>query len=88
MQALICMKSAPTLSSKQFSCLTYLDQNRAVALAAQKLQVLPPQIKNVIIWGNHSCTATAPSVFSQFGPFSRISQPPFPPPSRAPCGML
>jgi len=54
--ALICMKSAPTLSSSQFSCLTYLDQNRAVALVAQKLQVLPPQINNVIIWGNHSCT--------------------------------
>ena len=27
-----------------------------MALVAEKLQVLPPQIKNVIIWGNHSCT--------------------------------
>lgn len=54
--ALICMKAAPSLLSNQFSCLTFLDQNRATNALATKIGVLPNQIKNVIIWGNHSCT--------------------------------
>lgn len=54
--ALICMKSAPSLSANQFTCLTYLDQNRATSVVAQRLGVLPTQIKNIVIWGNHSCT--------------------------------
>lgn len=54
--ALICCKSAPTIPDRQFSCLTQLDENRARAILASKLDVLPIQVKNVIIWGNHSST--------------------------------
>eukprot|EP00037_Helgoeca_nana_P007853 m.70885 g.70885 ORF g.70885 m.70885 type:complete len:374 (+) comp18561_c0_seq1:284-1405(+) len=54
--AYICCKSAPTIPDIQFTCLTMLDENRAKAQLARKLEVLPSQIKNVIIWGNHSAT--------------------------------
>mmetsp|Transcript_8623 Transcript_8623/g.25830 ORF Transcript_8623/g.25830 Transcript_8623/m.25830 type:complete len:377 (+) Transcript_8623:114-1244(+) len=54
--AYICCKSAPTIADSQFTCLTMLDENRAKAELARQLKVLPSQIKNVIIWGNHSTT--------------------------------
>jgi len=44
------------LPKQNFSCLTRLDQNRAVGLVASKLEVTPGAVKNVIIWGNHSNT--------------------------------
>jgi malate dehydrogenase len=54
--ALICSRFAPSIPKSQFTSLTQLDQNRAQAQIAQKLGVRPPQVKNVIIWGNHSAT--------------------------------
>lgn len=54
--ALICSKFAPTIPKSQFTSLTQLDQNRAQAQIAMKLGVKPTQIKNIIIWGNHSST--------------------------------
>jgi len=54
--ALICSRFAPTIPKSQFTSLTQLDQNRAQAQIAAKLQVKPTQVKNVIIWGNHSTT--------------------------------
>eukprot|EP00038_Savillea_parva_P017282 m.19679 g.19679 ORF g.19679 m.19679 type:complete len:374 (-) comp3714_c0_seq1:240-1361(-) len=54
--AYICSKSAPSIPKTQFTCLTMLDENRAKAQLARKLEVMPSQIKNVIIWGNHSTT--------------------------------
>jgi len=44
------------LPKQNFSCLTRLDQNRAVGLVANKVSVTPGNVKNVIIWGNHSST--------------------------------
>ena len=61
--ALICCKSAPTIPDSQFTCLTQLDENRARAILATKLQVLVHQIKNVIIWGNHSSTQVCGILF-------------------------
>jgi len=44
------------LPKQNFSCLTRLDQNRAVGLVASQVGVTPGAVKNVIIWGNHSST--------------------------------
>jgi len=48
--------SAPQLDAHNFSALTRLDQNRATAQIAQKFNVQNEQVKNVLIWGNHSAT--------------------------------
>jgi len=52
----ICSKFAPSIPANQFSALTRLDQNRAVNEVARKCGVLPGDVKNVLIWGNHSTT--------------------------------
>ncbi|KAF6104735.1 malate dehydrogenase 1 [Phyllostomus discolor] len=49
-------KSAPSIPKENFSCLTRLDHNRAKAQIAIKLGVTSDDVKNVIIWGNHSST--------------------------------
>ncbi|XP_063299833.1 malate dehydrogenase, cytoplasmic [Pelobates fuscus] len=53
---LTALKSAPSIPKENFSCLTRLDHNRAIAQIALKLNVAPSDVKNVIIWGNHSST--------------------------------
>jgi malate dehydrogenase len=50
------MKCAPDLNPRNFSAMTRLDHNRAVAQIAQKLGVPVTAIKKMIIWGNHSTT--------------------------------
>ncbi|KAL1463515.1 hypothetical protein WDU94_015260 [Cyamophila willieti] len=54
--ALICSKYAPSIPKENFSAMTRLDQNRAQAHIAAKLGIPVDQVKNVIIWGNHSKT--------------------------------
>jgi malate dehydrogenase len=54
--ALILSKNAPTINPKNFTALTRLDHNRAIAQVAEKLNIDNGKIKNVIIWGNHSAT--------------------------------
>lgn len=53
---LIARQFAPSIPEKNFSALTRLDHNRAIAQIAGKLNVPVSQVKNVIIWGNHSAT--------------------------------
>ncbi|NP_001083335.1 malate dehydrogenase 1 S homeolog, cytoplasmic isoform mdh1 [Xenopus laevis] len=53
---LTALKSAPSIPKENFSCLTRLDHNRAKAQIALKLNVASDDVKNVIIWGNHSST--------------------------------
>ncbi|KAE8601041.1 hypothetical protein XENTR_v10013508 [Xenopus tropicalis] len=53
---LTAMKSAPSIPKENFSCLTRLDHNRAKGQIALKLNVASDDVKNVIIWGNHSST--------------------------------
>ncbi|XP_068088468.1 malate dehydrogenase, cytoplasmic [Hyperolius riggenbachi] len=53
---LTAMKSAPSIPKENFSCLTRLDHNRAMAQIAIRLNVASDHVKNVIIWGNHSST--------------------------------
>jgi malate dehydrogenase len=54
--ALIAMKNAPSLKPEQFSAMTRLDHNRAIAQLASKTGEKISEIKKVIIWGNHSST--------------------------------
>ncbi|XP_071520000.1 malate dehydrogenase, cytoplasmic [Panulirus ornatus] len=54
--ALICAKYAPSIPRENFSAMTRLDQNRAQALIASKVGIPVADVKNVIIWGNHSST--------------------------------
>merc|ERR1719510_1373833 len=54
--ALITMTNAPSIPRQNFTALTRLDQNRAISQIARKANVAARQVKNVIIWGNHSKT--------------------------------
>jgi len=54
--ALITMTNAPSIPRENFTALTRLDQNRAISQIARKANVAARQVKNVIIWGNHSKT--------------------------------
>lgn len=54
--ALICSKYAPSIPKANFTCLTRLDQNRAQAQIALRVGTTPENVKNTIIWGNHSST--------------------------------
>jgi len=54
--ALICSHFANRIPKRNFTSLSLLDQNRAVAILSNKLHTNPSFIHNVIIWGNHSST--------------------------------
>jgi malate dehydrogenase len=54
--ALICSLNAPSIPKENFTALTRLDQNRAMAQVATKVGVAVEKVRNVIIWGNHSAT--------------------------------
>ena len=56
--ALILASNAPDIPSTQITAMTRLDQNRAVALLAQKLGVSVDEVSDLVVWGNHS-----PSMF-------------------------
>ena len=51
-----CMVSAPEVNPRQFTAMTRLDHNRAVAQLAAKTNSTVSEIKQVTIWGNHSTT--------------------------------
>ncbi len=54
--AYIAMMNAPDLEYRNFSAMTMLDHNRAVAQLAEKCGVLEGDVKRVTVWGNHSAT--------------------------------
>ena len=54
--ALIASANAPGISSRQFTAMTRLDQNRAVGLMAEKAGVPASKVQDVFIWGNHANT--------------------------------
>ena len=56
--ALILASNAPDIPAEQITAMTRLDQNRAVALLAQKLGVSVSDVNDLVVWGNHS-----PSMF-------------------------
>jgi len=54
--ALILKEFAPSIPEKNVTCLTRLDHNRALGQISERLSVQVSDVKNVIIWGNHSST--------------------------------
>lgn len=54
--ALIAISNAPDLKPENFSAMSRLDHNRAISQLAEKCGVLPSDVKNMAIWGNHSTT--------------------------------
>jgi malate dehydrogenase len=54
--ALIAQKNAPSLNPANFTAMTRLDHNRALAQLAAKLGVHVNAISRMTIWGNHSAT--------------------------------
>lgn len=53
---MIAKKFAPSIPNENFTCLTRLDQNRAQAQVADRLGLSALEVRNCIIWGNHSST--------------------------------
>src|SRR5580692_3424853 len=54
--ALIARANAKDLNARNFTAMTRLDHNRALAQLGQKTGTHVTQIKKMIIWGNHSAT--------------------------------
>lgn len=54
--ALIAQQNAPDLDPKCFTAMVRLDHNRAMSLLAEKTGTHSTDVKNMIIWGNHSAT--------------------------------
>jgi malate dehydrogenase len=54
--ALIAQSNAPDIPAERFTAMTRLDQNRAVAMLANKLQVAVTEVEDLVVWGNHSPT--------------------------------
>ncbi len=51
---LIAMSNAPDVPNDRFTAMTRLDQNRAMTQLAQKSGTTVTDIKNMVVWGNHS----------------------------------
>lgn len=54
--ALIARASAPDLNPRNFTAMTRLDHNRAMAQLAEKTGIHHSSIQKMLIWGNHSST--------------------------------
>ncbi|GAA5316546.1 MAG: malate dehydrogenase [Candidatus Pelagadaptatus aseana] len=54
--ALIAQRNAPDIDPRQFTAMMRLDHNRAMSQLAEKTGKTINDVKNVIIWGNHSAT--------------------------------
>jgi malate dehydrogenase len=54
--ALIAQRNAPDIDPRQFTAMTRLDHNRAMAQLANKLGKTVNDVKKMTIWGNHSST--------------------------------
>lgn len=54
--ALIAQRNAPDINPRQFTAMTRLDHNRAIAQLAAQTDATVNDVKKVTIWGNHSST--------------------------------
>nr|TKW05832.1 hypothetical protein SEVIR_7G201900v2 [Setaria viridis] len=54
--ALMLKEFAPAVPAKNITCLTRLDHNRALGQIAERLGVHVADVRNVVVWGNHSST--------------------------------
>jgi len=63
--ALIAKSSAPDLNPRNFTAMTRLDHNRAMAQLAEKTGIHHGLISKMLIWGNHSSTQYPDISFAQ-----------------------
>ena len=61
--AWISMKNAPDLAPECFSAMLRLDQNRAMAMLAEKTRTDVTDIRHMAVWGNHS-PSMAPDIWN------------------------
>ncbi|MCO6439855.1 MAG: malate dehydrogenase [Nitrococcus mobilis] len=54
--ALIVQRNAPSIDPRRFTAMTRLDHNRALAQLANKTGARVNELRQMIIWGNHSST--------------------------------
>jgi len=54
--ALIASSNAPNIDPRNFTAMTRLDHNRAIAHLSKKINTDSENIKKMTIWGNHSAT--------------------------------
>jgi malate dehydrogenase len=54
--ALIAQSNAPDIPAERFTAMTRLDENRAVAMLANHLDVSVTDVQDLVVWGNHSPT--------------------------------
>jgi malate dehydrogenase len=54
--SLIAQRNAPSLPPKHFTAMTRLDHNRGLSQLAEKTGAAVADLKNMLIWGNHSAT--------------------------------
>jgi malate dehydrogenase len=52
----IAQQNAPDIPPERFTSMTRLDENRAVAMLANKLEVGVEDVQDLVVWGNHSPT--------------------------------
>ena len=62
--ALVAARAAPGLPRAAFTSLSRLDHNRATAMLARRIGANPGDVKNVIVWGNHSAAQYADARFA------------------------
>jgi malate dehydrogenase len=65
--ALIARSAAPDLDPRNFTAMTRLDHNRALAQLAGKLGTHHSNISRMVIWGNHSSTQYPDIRFTEVG---------------------
>ena len=61
--AWIAMKNAPALAPECFTAMLRLDQNRAMAMLAEKTKTDVSNIKHMAVWGNHA-PSMAPDIWN------------------------
>ncbi len=54
--SLIAQRNAPSINPRQFTAMTRLDHNRAIAQLAAQTNATVNDVKKMTIWGNHSAT--------------------------------
>ncbi len=65
--ALIAAAHAPDVPAERFTAMMRLDHNRALAQLAQKAGVSVGEVRNAIIWGNHSAKQFPDTNYARIG---------------------
>ncbi len=65
--ALIAQAAAPDLEPRNFTAMTRLDHNRAIAQLAEKTGNHNSRVRKMVIWGNHSATQYPDIRFAEVG---------------------